>query len=101
VARGTGSENPDAPGTLYDITDFAAAAGEVAAAFTLSKSSAGDISAGDGFEIYPPLGFCAGALDEGRQSLTLSAAGALSLQVVGRDPDRGLLLTAAKQHQFC
>lgn len=87
VQKGDESENTEAVGTVRKIT--AAAAG------TLTVEEGGTPSAGDVYEVYPPIGFQGGNLSADGTALVLSATAEISLKVVqnAREGYIGLLAT--------
>lgn len=87
VSKGEESTNTDAIGQVREIT---ASAGN---SKTLTVEQGGTICAGDVYEIYPPLGFGKGNLNEEGTALVLTATAELSLKVAlnSRDGDIGLI----------
>lgn len=76
------SANPDAPGTLYSVTDY------VASTKTLTVDGLGGaVTEGDTFWAFPSAGPLKALLNSGRDGLTLNGATAvnLPLQVVACD----------------
>lgn len=95
VSKVAGSTNTDPIGTIYEITV------SVGATKTLTFAAAGGaITAGDVFEIYPPVGFAKGNLDTGISKLVLTATAALPVEIVGYDTNRGMLRHKAALHQL-
>ena len=86
----------DAEGKVRRITASAVASGVL----TLTVDAGAVAASGDGFIVFPPLGFNGGNLDAGRNKLTLSATASLSIQVVGRDEDRNMIYTVATKHML-
>ncbi|MBR6114616.1 MAG: hypothetical protein IKQ10_05460 [Oscillospiraceae bacterium] len=92
-SKASGSTNTDPVGKRMDITDYA----KTNLVFT--KASGGVANAGDRYEVYPPVGFTAGALDSsGFARLLVSATGATSVKVVGHDYDRHMIRCKAAKH---
>lgn len=84
VAKAANSTNTDPIGTVYHIDDHDA--GER----TLTIPTAGGaVTAGDVFELYPPLGFVKGNLNSDRNGIVYTAVVALPLKVCGYDTERG------------
>ena len=92
VEKGEESTITDAIGKVRRITDFAANTK------TMTVESGGTICAGDVYEIYPPLGFAKGNLDENITKLVLTATAALPLKVVQHDRAAGEIGMIAALH---
>ncbi len=86
------SKNTDPLGTVSPVTDYAKSG------LTFTKAQGGTPSEGDVYEVYPPLGFTAGGLDAAGEKLILSATGAASIRVVGRDISRHKIRCMAALH---
>lgn len=89
VEKGEESTNTDAIGTVREIS---ASAGS---SKTLTVNEGGKICAGDVYEIYPPIGFQKGNLNDDKTALALTATAALALKVVINRRDGGIGLMAA------
>lgn len=97
VSRAASSTNSGAPGTVYGISDYAGSS----KTFTLDQTLAGAVTAGDRYEVYPPIGASLGALDADGEKLTLNtAASDFVLKVVGHDVARGRIYVMAKLHVY-
>lgn len=84
VAKAANSTNTDPIGTVYHIGDHDA--GDR----TLTIPTAGGaVTAGDVFELYPPLGMVKGNLNSDRNGIVYTAVVALPLKVCGHDTERG------------
>ena len=89
------SGNTDPLGKQISITDYAKS-GTV-----ITKASGGTPSAGDKYELYPPIGSAVAALDSTYFShLVLTASGATAIRVVGHDFERGRLRCMASLHSL-
>ena len=91
-SKAAASTNTDPVGKRITVSDYAKS-GTV-----ITKPSGGVPSAGDVYELYPPVGSAVGGLDSGRGKLVLSAAGAASVKVVGHDYDRSMIRCMAVKH---
>ena len=91
-SKAVNSGNTDPVGKRITVSDYAKS-GTV-----LTKPSGGTPSAGDVYELYPPVGSAVGGLDSGRSHLVLSATGAAAIKVVGHDYDRSMLRCMAVKH---
>lgn len=96
VAKAVNSANTDPIGKIDRIADYAYNSTGTVSTFT--KASGGTPSAGDVYEIYPPIGFKKGNLDSGREKLVLTATASLPLKVVGHDRALGLINMMAHLH---
>lgn len=97
VSRAASSTNGGAPGTVYGIADYAGSS----KTFTLDQTLSGAVTAGDRYEVYPPVGASLGALDADGEKLTLNtAASDFVLKVVGHDVARGRIYLMAKLHVY-
>lgn len=96
VSKAVASTNTDSIGTVYPITDFTIAT----KTFTTTQTAGGAITAGDVFEIYPPIGFSKGNLASTLDKLILSATAALAMKVVGYDTELGKVKMEAALHEF-
>ena len=90
--KAAGSGNTDPLGKRITVSDYA----KSGTVFT--KPSGGTPSAGDVYELYPPVGSAVGSLDSGRSRLIVSAAGATAIRVVGHDYDRSMIRCMAVKH---
>ena len=90
--RAAASANPDSPGTLYRVTGY------TKTGTVLTHAGGGAASAGDVYELYPPIGSAICGLDDARKKLLVSATGATSLRVIGHDYDRGMIRCLASKH---
>ena len=90
--KAAASANADPLGARIPITDYAKSG------TTFTKPSGGTPSAGDAYELYPPVGSAVGALDAGAENLVFSATGATSVRVVGHDYARHMLRCMAALH---
>lgn len=97
VSHAASSTNGGAPGTVYGISDYAGSS----KTFTLDQTLSGAVTAGDRYEVYPPIGASLGALDADGEKLTLNtAASDFVLKVVGHDVARGRIYLMAKLHVY-
>ncbi len=92
VKKAVGSTNTDPLGVRIPISDYAKSG------TTFTKPGGGIPSAGDTYELYPPIGSAVGALDEAAENLVFRAAGATSIRVVGHDFARHMLRCMAALH---
>ena len=99
VEKGTDSENTEAVGTVRRITDFALDDATPTMGI-LTVESGGTPSAGDVYEIYPPIGFAKGNLDAARSKLVLTATNALPLRVIGGERAMGKINLMIGKHVF-
>ena len=90
ISKAEGSTNADAVGKIRRIT--------ASAAKSITLESGGIPTAGDVYEIYPPLGFAGGNLDAERSAIVLNASCALALKVVGHDRELGRINFIAAKH---
>lgn len=95
VAKAAASTNTDPLGTAYPITGFTAAT----KTFTTTKTAGGAVTAGDVFEIYPPVGFAKGNFDSGIAKYDLSATAALAVKTAAVDTAKGTVTMEAALHQ--
>ncbi len=95
ISKVAASANTDPVGTVYPITASTAATGTL----TTTQAAGGAITAGDVFDIYPPVGFAKGNLDANITKLVLTATAALPLRVANMDTDRGVIQFEAALHQ--
>lgn len=95
VSKVAASTNTDPIGTVYPVTGSTAAT----KLFTFTKTAGGAVTAGDVFEIYPPIGFAKGNLDAGISKYDLTATASISLRTSGFDTDRGVVYMMANLHQ--
>jgi len=95
VSKVAASTNTDAVGTVYPITGSTAAS----KTFTTTKTAGGAHTAGDIFEIYPPVGFAKGNFDSGISKYDLSATAALPVKTVKVDTATGIVYMGATLHQ--
>ena len=96
IRKAEGSTNTDPIGKIDRIADYAYASSGTVSTFT--KASGGTPCAGDGDEIYPPIGFKKGNLDTNREKLVLTATASIPLKVVGHDRDQGRINMMAHLH---
>lgn len=96
IEKAANSSNTDPVGKIDRIADYAYNSTGTVSTFT--KASGGTPSAGDKYEIYPPIGFKKGNLDTNREKLVLTATASLSLKVVGRDDALGKINMMAHLH---
>ncbi len=94
VSKGASSANTDPVGTVYPITGFTAST----KLFTTTKTAGGAHTAGDVFEIYPPIGFAKGNLDSGIGKYDLTATASLSVRTAATDPAKGTVTLEATLH---
>ena len=92
ISKAADSTNTDPVGKHIPITDY------TASGTVIAKASGGVPSAGDRYELYPAVGSTVCGLDSGRQKLTVSAAGAAALRVIGHDYDRHMIRCMAVKH---
>lgn len=95
ASKGATSTNTDGLGTVYPCTAFTAAT----KVFTTTQTAGGAITAGDIFEIYPPVGFAKGNLASTLDKYDLSATAALAIKTVGFDTSKGTVQVEATLHQ--
>ena len=87
------SGNTDPLGKEIPIADY------TKSGTVITKASGGTPSAGDKYELYPPIGSAVAALDSTLFShLVLTASGATAIRVVGWDTERGMLRCMAALH---
>ena len=91
-SKAANSGNTDPVGKRITVSDYAKS-GTV-----ITKPSGGTPSAGDVYELYPPVGSAVGGLDSSRSRLVISAAGATAVKVVGHDYDRSMIRCMAVKH---
>lgn len=96
VGKASGSTNPDPIGKVRRITDYTGT-GKV---FTLDETLSAAITAGDTYELYPPIGFAKGNLDSGIVKLVVTATAALPIKVIGKYEDQCELLFMAALHEL-
>lgn len=65
---------------------------------TLTVDKGSVPAAGEGFVLFPPVGFSGGNLSAEGTKLVLTATAALPIQVTGRDEDRTMIRTMAVKH---
>lgn len=92
IAKAADSANTDPVGKRITVTDY------TKSGTVIAKASGGVPSAGDRYELYPAVGSTVCGLDSGRQKLTVSAAGAAALRVIGHDYDRHMIRCMAVKH---
>ncbi len=96
ISKGANSANADPIGTVKRIADYGYNSTGTVSTFTVaSGASAGE---GDKFELYPPVGFAKGNYDSSIQKLILTATASLTMKVVGRDEDAGVIRMMIAQH---
>ena len=91
-SKAAGSGNTDPIGKRITVSDY------TKSGTVITKPSGGTPSAGDIYELYPPVGSAVGGLDSGRSKLVVSATGATSVKVVGHDYDRSVIRCMAVKH---
>ena len=96
VEKAADSTNTDPVGKVDLITDYAYNSTGTVSTFT--KASGGTPYTGDKYAIFPPIGFKKGNLDSDRSKLVLTATANISMKVVGRDIDRGMINMMALLH---
>ena len=89
--KAAGSGNTDAWGQRRAVTAYASGG-----VFTLTAG--GVPGEGDEYELYPPIGSAVCALDDERETLTVTDTGATSLRVIGHDYERHMLRCMAALH---
>lgn len=94
VSKVASSANTDPIGTVYPITGSTAST----KLFTTTKAAGGAHTAGDVFEIYPPVGFAKGNLDSGISKYDLAATAALAVKTAAFDTARGTVTLEATLH---
>ena len=97
VSKASDSTNTDKIGQVRAITDFAVTA-NTSGTFTIA--SGGTPSAGDIYEVFPPVGFAKGNLDTNRTGLVLSASASLPVRVIGADIGADKINVMIKKHAF-
>ena len=95
VSKVAASTNTDAIGTVYPVTGSTAAT----KLFTFTQTAGGAVTAGDIFEIYPPIGFAKGNLDATFSKYDLTATASISVRTSGSDTDKGIVYTMINLHQ--
>ena len=95
VSKVAASANTDAVGTVYPVTGSTAAT----KLFTFTKTAGGAVTAGDIFEIYPPIGFAKGNLDAAFGKYDLTATASISLRTAKTDTNKGIVYMEANLHQ--
>ncbi len=96
-SKAPSSANTDPIGTVYDVTDFAAATK------TLTISAAGGaVTSGDVFYVLPADGALKGQFNAGRDGLTVTGGtpAALPLRVIGTDTARLEVYLYPMLHEF-
>ncbi len=97
ISRAASSTNGGVIGTVYGISDYTGSS----KTFTLDTTLTGAVTAGDRYEVYPPVGSALGALHANRDCLTLeTAATDFVLKIVGHDVEHGLIYLMAKLHVY-
>ena len=95
ISKVAGSTNTDALNTVYTISDYEASSN------TLTINTAvGAVTAGDIFEIYPPLMFATFEFDSTVQYIDLSGDDGTMFKVVGYDTKRGTVQLMPTLHLF-
>ena len=95
VSKVAASTNTDPIGTIYPVTGSTAAT----KLFTFTKTAGGAVTAGDIFEIYPPVGFAKGNFDSTFQKYDLTATASISVRTSNVDTTRGVVTVEAVLHQ--
>ena len=95
VSKGASSANTDSVGTVYPITGSTAST----KLFTTTKTAGGAHTAGDIFEIYPPVGFVKGNFDAAFGKYDLTATASISVRTAAVDTSRGTVTMVANLHQ--
>lgn len=96
VGKASGSTNPDPIGKVRRITDYA----KTDTTFTLDETLSAAITAGDTYELYPPIGFAKGNLDTDIVKLIVTATAALPIKVIGKNENQSELLVMAALHEL-
>lgn len=96
VEKAADSTNTDPVGKVDMITDYSYNSTGTVSTFT--KASGGTPYTGDKYAIFPPIGFKKGNFDSDRAKLILTATANISMKVVGRDIDRGMINMMALLH---
>lgn len=94
VTKAADSTNTDKIGQVRRITDYATAT------LTFTVEAGGTPSAGDVYEVFPPVGFAKGNFDAAVLKLVLTATAALPMKVVSHDRERGLIGMMATLHSL-
>lgn len=95
VSKVAASTNTDPLGTVYPVTGSTAAT----KLFTFTKTAGGAVTAGDIFEIYPPVGFAKGNLDATFSKYDLTATASISVRTASVDTNKGTVTLEAVLHQ--
>lgn len=92
--KAEGSTNPDAVGTMYRITDFAADAGTG----TFTKESGSVPYAGDEYALFMPVGFEGGNLSADGDKLVVTATASIPMRVIGRIEETNEITVIMTKH---
>lgn len=95
VSKVAASTNTDPIGTVYPVTGSTAST----KLFTFTKTAGGAVTAGDIFEIYPPIGFAKGNFDATFSKYDLTATAAISVRTAAVDTAKGTVTLEAVLHQ--
>ena len=93
VTKLAASANTDPVGKVYPVT------GSTAATKLFTVASGGTHTAGDIYEIYPPVGFAKGNFDAAFGKYDLTATASISVRTAAVDTEQGTVILVANLHQ--
>ena len=91
-SKAAAGANTDPAGALKRVADYAKAT------YTFTVPAAGTADAGDVYQVFPPVGFSALALDADLLRGIVTSTGATAIRVVGADTERGMIRCMAALH---